>query len=150
MQLLYNDENLDVEIQFLIKRLEILQTDPPNLERSYNIDKYLASFCKVKCDMILNMYNWNLTYKLSAVSAVAGGGEPGQRQRPPALGPRRHPDRAGRARAGPGPGVLAGGGPRPRVRHVSPGLLLHRQRGQTLRVGLRDGARDRTQVITYS
>ena len=55
MQLLYNDENLDVEIQFLIKRLEILQTDPPNLERSYNIDKYLASFCKVKCDVILNI-----------------------------------------------------------------------------------------------
>ena len=77
---------------------------------------------------------------------MAGGGEPGQRQRPSALGPRRHPDRAGRARAGPGPGVLAGGGARPRVRHVSPGLLLHRQRGQTLRVGLRDGARDWTQV----
>ena len=45
---MYNDENLDVDVQFLIKRLEILQTDPPNLERSYNIDKYLASFCKVK------------------------------------------------------------------------------------------------------
>ena len=48
VQLLYNDENLDVDVQFLIKRLEILQTDPPNLERSYNIDKYLASFCKVE------------------------------------------------------------------------------------------------------
>ena len=47
VQLLYNDDSLDVDIQFLIKRLEILQTDPPKLERSYNIDRYLASFCKV-------------------------------------------------------------------------------------------------------
>ena len=82
------------------------------------------------------------------MTAVASGGEPGQRQRPPALGPRRHPDRAGRARAGPGPGLRAGGGPRPRGGDVSPRLLLHRQRGQTLRVGLRDGARDRAQVTT--
>jgi len=48
VQLLYNDESLDVDIRFLIKRLEILQTDPPKLERSYNIDRYLASFCKVR------------------------------------------------------------------------------------------------------
>ena len=48
VQLLYNDETLGVDVQFLIKRLEILQTDPPELQRSYNIDRYLASFCKVK------------------------------------------------------------------------------------------------------
>ena len=48
VQLLYNDDSLDVDIKFLIKRLEILQTDPPKLERSYNIDRYLASFCKVR------------------------------------------------------------------------------------------------------
>ena len=48
VQLLYNHDSLDVDIRFLIKRLEILQTDPPKLERSYNIDRYLASFCKVR------------------------------------------------------------------------------------------------------
>ena len=48
---MYNDETLGVDVQFLIKRLEILQTDPPELERSYNIDQYLASFCKVEYEM---------------------------------------------------------------------------------------------------
>ena len=55
VQLLYNDDSLDVDIQFLIKRLEILQTDPPKLERSYNIDRYLASFCKVKYSLRLRL-----------------------------------------------------------------------------------------------
>ena len=54
VQLLYNDDSLDVDIQFMIKRLEILQTDPPKLERSYNIDRYLASFCKVNSSEIHN------------------------------------------------------------------------------------------------
>lgn len=53
VQLLYNDDSLDVDIRFLIKRLEILQTDPPKLERSYNIDRYLASFCKVRIVFVL-------------------------------------------------------------------------------------------------
>ena len=43
VQLLYNDENLSADVQFLIKRLEILQTDPSNLKRSFNIDQYLES-----------------------------------------------------------------------------------------------------------
>ena len=47
VQLLYNDVSLEAEVEFLIKRLEILQTDPPGLDRSYNIDRYLSSFCKV-------------------------------------------------------------------------------------------------------
>ena len=47
VQLLYNDSSLGVNIEFLIKRLEILQSDPPNLDRSYNIDRYLSSFCRV-------------------------------------------------------------------------------------------------------
>ena len=47
VQLLYSDPSLGSSVEFLIKRLEILQTDPANLARSYNIDRYLASFCKV-------------------------------------------------------------------------------------------------------
>ena len=39
-----------------------------------------------------------------------------------------------------------GGGPGPRGRHVQLRHLLHRQRGQALRVRLRDGPRDRPQV----
>lgn len=46
VQLLYSDDSLGANIEFLIKRLEILQTDPPDLERSYNIDRYLSSFCR--------------------------------------------------------------------------------------------------------
>ena len=41
------DRSLDERVEFLIKRLEILQADPPGLRRSYDIDRYLASFCKV-------------------------------------------------------------------------------------------------------
>jgi hypothetical protein len=52
VQLLYNDDSLGANIEFLIKRLEILQTDPPNLERSYNIDRYLSSFCRVSISMV--------------------------------------------------------------------------------------------------
>ena len=71
VQLLYNDDSLDVDIQFLIKRLEILQTDPPKLERSYNIDRYLASFCKVTCNLnsIYDIMNYdNMTYDIYVTS----------------------------------------------------------------------------------
>ena len=72
VQLLYSDPSLGARVEFLIKRLEILQvnmpmpmpmridaesqsaenirlfqTDPRSLSRSYNIDRYLASFCAV-------------------------------------------------------------------------------------------------------
>ena len=56
VQLLYNDENLNADVQFLIKRLEILQTDPVNLKRSYNIDHYLESFCKVRISLRMGCY----------------------------------------------------------------------------------------------
>ena len=46
VQLLYSDPTLGAKVEFLIKRLEILQTDPRDLARSYNIDRYLASFCE--------------------------------------------------------------------------------------------------------
>ena len=58
VQLLYSDENLDADVQFLIKRLEILQTDPPQLKRSFNIDEYLASFCKVSIIFGDGTKNW--------------------------------------------------------------------------------------------
>ena len=54
VQLLYNDASLEAEVEFLIKRLEILQTDPPGLDRSYNIDRYLSSFCKVSHNIMGN------------------------------------------------------------------------------------------------
>jgi hypothetical protein len=33
-------------------RLEILQADPPSLVRSYDIDRYLSSFCSVSLTAI--------------------------------------------------------------------------------------------------
>ncbi|XP_023320697.1 A disintegrin and metalloproteinase with thrombospondin motifs 18 isoform X2 [Eurytemora carolleeae] len=46
VELLYSDPSLGVNMKFLIKRLEILQADPPGLVRSYDIDRYLHSFCQ--------------------------------------------------------------------------------------------------------
>lgn len=45
VQLLYNDDSLEFKISFVLKRLEILHTDSPQLQRSHDIDRYLNSFC---------------------------------------------------------------------------------------------------------
>ena len=52
VQLLYSDSSLGVRVEFLIKRLEILQTDPRSLARSYNIDRYLASAEHSRFDIV--------------------------------------------------------------------------------------------------
>ncbi|KAK6643512.1 hypothetical protein RUM43_005022 [Polyplax serrata] len=45
VQLLYNDDSLEFKVTFLLKRLEILHADPPKLQRSHDIDRYLSNFC---------------------------------------------------------------------------------------------------------
>ncbi|XP_049778621.1 A disintegrin and metalloproteinase with thrombospondin motifs adt-1-like [Schistocerca cancellata] len=45
VQLLYHDPSLGRHVNFVLKRLEILHTDPPGLHRHHNIDTFLSSFC---------------------------------------------------------------------------------------------------------
>lgn len=45
MQLLYHHPSLGYRINFTLKRLEILHTDPKELRRSSDIDVFLNSFC---------------------------------------------------------------------------------------------------------
>ena len=45
VQLLYNHPSLGHQINFILKRLEILHTDPKDLRRSSDIDIFLNSFC---------------------------------------------------------------------------------------------------------
>lgn len=45
MHLLYHDPSLGWVINFVLKRLEILHTDPVGLNRVHDIDKFLNSFC---------------------------------------------------------------------------------------------------------
>ncbi|XP_069173601.1 A disintegrin and metalloproteinase with thrombospondin motifs adt-1-like isoform X2 [Procambarus clarkii] len=45
VQLLYNDDSLGHEVKFVLKRLEILYTDPPGLRRPNDIDTFLTNFC---------------------------------------------------------------------------------------------------------
>jgi len=46
VQLLYNHPSLGKKINFVLKRLEILHSDPMDLQRSSDIDIYLNSFCQ--------------------------------------------------------------------------------------------------------
>jgi Reprolysin (M12B) family zinc metalloprotease len=46
VQLLYNHPSLGKKINFVLKRLEILHSDPVDLQRSSDIDIYLNSFCQ--------------------------------------------------------------------------------------------------------
>ncbi|BES91313.1 Reprolysin (M12B) family zinc metalloprotease [Nesidiocoris tenuis] len=45
VQLLYHDPSLGRPVSFIMKRLEILHTDPATLHRSEDIDKFLSNFC---------------------------------------------------------------------------------------------------------
>lgn len=45
MQLLYNHPSLGYQINVVLKRLEILHSDPKELRRSSDIDIFLNSFC---------------------------------------------------------------------------------------------------------
>ena len=45
MQLLYHDSTLGYKVNFVLKRLEILHTEPAGLQRPHDIDRYLSSFC---------------------------------------------------------------------------------------------------------
>ncbi|KAK7595026.1 hypothetical protein V9T40_001459 [Parthenolecanium corni] len=45
VHLLYHDPSLGWVINFVLKRLEILHTDPVGLNRVHDIDKFLNSFC---------------------------------------------------------------------------------------------------------
>lgn len=45
VQLLYHHPSLGHQINFILKRLEILHTDPKELRRSSDIDIFLNSFC---------------------------------------------------------------------------------------------------------
>lgn len=45
VQLLYHHPSLGYQINFVLKRLEILHTDPKELKRSSDIDVFLNSFC---------------------------------------------------------------------------------------------------------
>lgn len=45
MQLLYHHPSLGHEINFVLKRLEVLHNDPKGLQRSSDIDVFLNSFC---------------------------------------------------------------------------------------------------------
>lgn len=45
VQLLYHHPSLGYRIDFTLKRLEILHTDPKELRRSSDIDVFLNSFC---------------------------------------------------------------------------------------------------------
>lgn len=52
VQLLYHDPSLGRRINFILKRLEILHSDPHDLRRSSDIDTYLSNFC-------IWQQNWN-------------------------------------------------------------------------------------------
>uniref|UniRef100_A0A1B0D867 Uncharacterized protein n=1 Tax=Phlebotomus papatasi TaxID=29031 RepID=A0A1B0D867_PHLPP len=45
VQLLYHHPSLGYQINFVLKRLEILHNDPKDLHRSSDIDIFLNSFC---------------------------------------------------------------------------------------------------------
>lgn len=45
VQLLYHDPSLGRQVNFVLKRLEILHVDPPSLQRPHDIDRFLSSFC---------------------------------------------------------------------------------------------------------
>ncbi|XP_054279137.1 A disintegrin and metalloproteinase with thrombospondin motifs 6-like [Macrosteles quadrilineatus] len=45
VQLLYHDPSLGQPVTFVMKRLEILHTDPSGLVRYHDIDKFLGNFC---------------------------------------------------------------------------------------------------------
>ncbi|KAJ9585414.1 hypothetical protein L9F63_002797, partial [Diploptera punctata] len=45
VQLLYHDPSLGRQVNFVLKRLEILHVDPANLQRPHDIDRFLSSFC---------------------------------------------------------------------------------------------------------
>ncbi|XP_065367757.1 A disintegrin and metalloproteinase with thrombospondin motifs 16 [Calliphora vicina] len=51
VQLLYNHPSLGKRVNFVLKRLEILEKDPPELRRSSDIDIYLSNFCKWQNDL---------------------------------------------------------------------------------------------------
>lgn len=44
--MLYHDPSLGRQINFILKRLEILHSDPEGLTRSNDIDRFLSDFCK--------------------------------------------------------------------------------------------------------
>jgi thrombospondin motif-containing protein 18 len=44
--LLYHDPSLGRAVTFVLKRLEVLHTEPVGLTRSHDIDRFLSSFCK--------------------------------------------------------------------------------------------------------
>lgn len=46
VDLLYHDPSLGRQINFILKRLEILHSDPEGLSRSNDIDRFLSNFCK--------------------------------------------------------------------------------------------------------
>ncbi|XP_015368715.1 PREDICTED: A disintegrin and metalloproteinase with thrombospondin motifs 16-like [Diuraphis noxia] len=46
VDLLYHDPSLGRQINFILKRLEILHSDPEGLIRSNDIDRFLSNFCK--------------------------------------------------------------------------------------------------------
>ncbi|XP_063229132.1 A disintegrin and metalloproteinase with thrombospondin motifs adt-1 [Bacillus rossius redtenbacheri] len=45
VQLLYHDPSLERQVNFVLKRVEILHVDPAGLRRSHDIDLFLSSFC---------------------------------------------------------------------------------------------------------
>ncbi|KDR17787.1 A disintegrin and metalloproteinase with thrombospondin motifs 18 [Zootermopsis nevadensis] len=45
VQLLYHDPSLGRQVNFVLKRLEILHADPASLQRPHDIDRFLSSFC---------------------------------------------------------------------------------------------------------
>ncbi|XP_069681720.1 A disintegrin and metalloproteinase with thrombospondin motifs adt-1-like isoform X2 [Periplaneta americana] len=45
VQLLYHDPSLGRQVNFVLKRLEILHVDPTSLQRPHDIDRFLSSFC---------------------------------------------------------------------------------------------------------
>ncbi|KAJ8884232.1 hypothetical protein PR048_016089 [Dryococelus australis] len=45
VQLLYHDPSLERQVNFVLKRVEILHADPATLQRSHDIDLFLSSFC---------------------------------------------------------------------------------------------------------
>ncbi|PNF35840.1 hypothetical protein B7P43_G09399 [Cryptotermes secundus] len=45
VQLLYHDPSLGRQVNFVLKRLEILHVDPVSLQRPHDIDRFLSSFC---------------------------------------------------------------------------------------------------------
>nr|CAD7427841.1 unnamed protein product [Timema monikensis] len=45
VQLLYHDPSLGRQVNFVLKRVEILHADPASLQRPHDIDRFLSSFC---------------------------------------------------------------------------------------------------------